>query len=245
MPEISIKAETIFRLGGFNITNSLLLSVVVFLSFCAIAIKYNLDSRSSSKGTLFYFINFVLKSIYGLFESVLKEKTEYFFPLLGSFLLFILFQNWFGLLPGVGSLLIKIHENGKIIHAPILRSNNADLNATLSLGFISVLLIQIFGIKYLGLKGYLQKFINFKNPIAFFTGILEIISEFSKVISFSFRLFGNIFAGEVLLAIMAFLIPILASFPFLLLEVFVGFIQALVFSMLTAVFLSVAITKDH
>lgn len=237
MPEISIKAEKIFELAGVEITNSLLLSVVVFVIFIFIAIKYFIDSRKKGRTTFFYFVNFLLKSLYQLFQSILKEKVDYFFPLLGSFFLFILFQNWFGLLPGVGSILIN--------HLPLLRGGNADLNTTLSLALLSVILTQIFGIRYLGLKEYISKFINFANPITFFTGILEIISELSKIISFSFRLFGNIFAGEVLLTIMAFLVPILASFPFLLLEVFVGLIQALVFSMLTAVFLNLAISKNH
>lgn len=128
---------------------------------------------------------------------------------------------------------------------PILRGNNADLNTTMGLALISVFLIQVYSIKYLGIKGYLQKFFNFTNPILFFVGILDIISEISKVISFSFRLFGNIFAGEVLMTIIAFLIPILASFPFLLFEFFVGLIQAMVFSMLTAVFINGAIQKHH
>lgn len=237
MPEISIKAEKIFEIFGVEITNSLLLSLIVFLVFTLLAIKYYLDSKKTKKTTYYYLINFILKNIYQLFQSILNEKTEYFFPLLASFFIFILLQNWFGLLPGVGSILIN--------HVPLLRGGNADLNTTLSLALLSVILTQVFGIKYLGFKKYMSRFINFANPIAFFTGILEIISEFSKIISFSFRLFGNIFAGEVLLTIMAFLIPILASFPFLLLEVFVGFIQALVFSMLTAVFLSLAISKEH
>jgi F-type H+-transporting ATPase subunit a len=237
MPEISIKAEKIFELFGVEITNSLLLSVAVIFVFTLIAIKYFLDSYQKGKTTFFYFVNFLLKSLYQLFQSILKEKIDYFFPLLGSFFLFILFQNWFGLLPGVGSVLIN--------HLPLLRGGNADLNTTLSLALLSVVLTQIFGIKYLGWRAYLGKFINFANPITFFTGVLEIISELSKIISFSFRLFGNIFAGEVLLTIMAFLVPILASFPFLLLEVFVGLIQALVFSMLTAVFLNLAISKQH
>ncbi len=237
MPEISIKAETVFRNFGIQITNTLLLSTVVFIFFTIFAVLYYRAAQMPKKGTFFYFVNFLLKSIYQLFKSVLKDKTDYFYPILASFFLFIIFQNWFGLLPGVGSILYN--------HAPLLRGNEADLNSTISLALISVILIQIFGIKFLGFRGYISKFINFKNPISFFTGILEIISEFSKVISFSFRLFGNIFAGEVLLTIMAFLVPILASFPFLLLEIFVGFIQALVFSMLTAVFVNVAITKNH
>ena len=245
MPEISIKAEPIFHLYGFVITNSLLLSVAVFFTFMILALIYSNESKKSKKNRYYYFVNFILKNIYELFQAILKDKTEYFFPILGSFMIFILFQNWFGLLPGVGSILIGVAEGHEVHTVPLLRANNADLNATLSLGIISVLLTQIFGIKFLGFKTYIKKFINFSNPISFFTGILEIISEFSKVISFSFRLFGNIFAGEVLLAIIAFLIPILASFPFLLLELFVGLVQALVFSMLSAVFLSVAISKEH
>ena len=106
-------------------------------------------------------------------------------------------------------------------------------------------MIQVFGIKFLGFKDYIKKYINLTNPINFVLGILEIVSELSKILSFSFRLFGNIFAGEVLLTIVAFLVPVLASFPFIMLEIFVGFIQALVFSMLTAVFISGAIAKHH
>lgn len=237
MPEISIRAETIFNLFDVQITNSLILSIGVFIIFTVGGVAYSRSAQSIKKNKFYYFVNFILKALYQLFASAMKEKTDYFFPLLASFFVYILLQNWFGLLPGVGSILIN--------HTPLLRGNNADLNATLSLAMLSVLITQIYGIRYLGLKTYLIKFINFKNPIAFFTGILELISEFSKVISFSFRLFGNIFAGEVLLTIMAFLVPILVSFPFLLLEVFVGFIQALVFSMLSTVFLSLAISKEH
>ncbi len=236
MPEISIKAETVFTFFNIPITNSLLLSLAVFLAFTLIAIVYYRTSFNSKKSRFYYFVNFLLKAIYQLFQSILKDKVDYFFPIIASFFIFILFQNWFGLLPGVGSILIN--------HKPLLRGDNADLNTTLSLAMISVVLIQIFGIKFLGFKAYIGKFITVKNPIAFFTGILEIVSEISKIISFAFRLFGNIFAGEVLLTIMAFLVPVLASFPFLLLEIFVGLIQALVFSMLTAVFISVAIQKE-
>ena len=154
-------------------------------------------------------------------------------------------KNWFGLLPGVGSFLIKVVEEHGEVFIPLLRGNNADLNTTLALAIISVVSIQFFSIKYLGIKKYLHKFFNFSDPISFFVGILDILSEFSKVLSFAFRLFGNIFAGEVLLTIVAFLVPVLASFPFIGLEIFVGFVQALVFSMLTAVFISGAIVEHH
>jgi len=104
--------------------------------------------------------------------------------------------------------------------------------------------MQYFGFKTLGLH-YGGRFVNVKNPIMFFVGLLEVISDASKVISFAFRLFGNIFAGEVLLAVMAFLMPFIAPMPFLMLELFVGFIQALVFSTLTAVFINVALAHEE
>jgi len=245
MPEISIKPETVFYLFDFPITNSLLTAVIVVILFFFVALKYYYQATSGKKTGFYYFFQFIINSIYSLFESVLGEKTSVFFPLLFSFFMFIILQNWFGLLPGVGSILITVHEHKETLYLPLLRGGNADLNTTFVLATISVVMIQVFGIKFLGFKGYLKKFINLTNPINFFLGILEILSEFSKILSFSFRLFGNVFAGEVLLTIVAFLVPVLASFPFVILEIFVGFIQALVFSMLTAVFISGAVSAHH
>jgi F-type H+-transporting ATPase subunit a len=144
---------------------------------------------------------------------------------------------------------------------PMFRAATTDLNVTLALAFVSVLLTQYFGIKALGVS-YLGKFIAvggivkaFTKPglgcggrlatfgmglIDLFIGVVETISEIGKIVSFSFRLFGNIFAGEVLLAVMAFLVPYLISIPFYGLEIFVGFVQALVFMMLTVAFFVVA-----
>lgn len=129
------------------------------------------------------------------------------------------------------------HKSGKF--TPLFRSGSADLNMTIALALISVIVTQIVGFKALGI-GYLKKFFNFKNPIAFFVGILELISEFAKIISFSFRLFGNMFAGEVLLAVMLMLVPYFAPIPFYGLEVFVAVVQAFVFAMLTLVFIKLA-----
>jgi len=245
MPHISIKAEVIFHIFGLAVTNSMIASFIVFLLTILICLYYKHQSTLSRKGNFYYLIKFFVKSIYDLFYSVLGDKINVFFPLLFAFFLYILLENWFGLLPGVGSILIKVKEEGEEIFVPLLRGNNADLNTTLALAIISVLSIQFFSIKFLGIKKYLHKFFNFSDPIMFFVGILDILSEFSKILSFAFRLFGNIFAGEVLLTIVAFLVPVLASFPFIALEIFVGFVQALVFSMLTAVFLSNAVVEHH
>lgn len=240
-PHISIKAEPLLHLGGFPLTNSLLTALIVTGLFFFVAYFYNEQSKKSKKNLLFYLIHFLVKSVYQFMSSVTGDKIMVFFPWLGAFFFFILFQNWFGLLPGVGSVMVKLHEHA----VPLLRANTADLNTTIGLALIATVLIQFYGIKFLGAKEYLSKFINLRSPLDFVLGILEIASEFSRILSFSFRLYGNIFAGEVLLAIMAFLIPVLVSFPFLIMEVFVGLIQALVFSMLTAVFLNMATTKHH
>jgi len=137
----------------------------------------------------------------------------------------------------------EVTKEHEIESAPLFRASTADINTTLSLAIASLFLTQLFGIKYLKFS-YFKKFINFSSPIMFFVGILELISEFAKIISFAFRLFGNIFAGEVLLVVMAFLFPVILPMPFYGLEIFVGFIQALVFSMLTLVFFNMA-TISH
>jgi F-type H+-transporting ATPase subunit a len=126
---------------------------------------------------------------------------------------------------------------------PYFRAGTADLNTTIALALISVIATQVIGFKYLGLH-YMNKYINFKSPIDAFVGLLEAVSEISKIISFAFRLFGNIFAGEVLLAVIYFLLPILVPIPFLGLEIFVGTIQALVFTTLSLVFMNLA-TQGH
>jgi F-type H+-transporting ATPase subunit a len=127
---------------------------------------------------------------------------------------------------------------------PLLRGPTADLNTTLALALVSVLAIQYYGFTVIGPK-YGARFIDLRSPIFFFVGVLEILSDVSKILSFAFRLFGNIFAGEVLLAVMAFLMPFIVPLPFLTLELFVGFVQALVFSMLTAVFISVSLSHGE
>ena len=186
----------------------------------------------------------VVGGLFSLFESITGNKTKKFFPFLATLFLLILFLNWTGLLPGVGTIGLKEAEHGSEVFIPLFRAGSADLNTTLAFAIVTVLVIQYFGIKTLG-KEYLGRFFNFKNPIMFFVGFLELISEGTKIISFAFRLFGNIFAGEVLLTVIAFLIPLIVPLPFLAMELFVGLIQALVFSMLAAVFLNQATTSHE
>ena len=244
-PHISIKAEPLFNIAGFHITNSLFSSIIVTILFLLLALNYSTEVQKERKNGLFYFTHFILLQIYNLFNSVVGSKISVFFPWLGAFFLYILFENWFGLLPGAGSILLRVKEAEGFGYAPLLRANTADLNTTLVLGIVAIVLVQYYGIKYVGFTGYIKKYINFSGPMAFILGILEIVSEISRIISFSFRLYGNIFAGEVLLVIISFLVPVLASFPFLVMEIFVGLIQALVFSMLTSVFFDLATVKHH
>ncbi|MFN8638254.1 MAG: F0F1 ATP synthase subunit A [Dehalococcoidia bacterium] len=133
------------------------------------------------------------------------------------------------------------------ILAPFLRSVNTDVNTPLAIAIFSFIFVELWGFQALG-PGYLKKFFNFSSPINIFVGLLELVSEFSRLISFTFRLFGNVFAGEVLLTMMGFLVPLVLIDVFYGLELFVGAIQAFVFAMLTLVFAQSAVAHhgdDH
>ena len=239
---ISLTAEKLFNIGEFFwVTNSLLTSwiaIAVLLLFSLLSTR----KMSIIPGKLQQIAEIIIDGIYTFFTTILGVHVKTFFPLIATLFLYIITLNWLGLLPGVGTIGLKLIEEGHEKFVPLFRAGTADFNTTLGLALISMVIIQITGFKTLGIS-YLKKFFSFGNPINFFVGILELISEFSKILSFAFRLFGNIFAGEVLLTVIAFLIPILAPVPFMGLELFVGFIQALVFSMLTGIFLSLATSK--
>ncbi|MCX7996780.1 MAG: F0F1 ATP synthase subunit A [Patescibacteria group bacterium] len=274
-PHVVLKGETVVSIYGFNVTNSLISSLIVTAFFAIIAYAYYSESQKKEKSVFFYTIHGVISALYALFESILKKNVKIFFPLLSSFFFFIILNNWFGLFPLVNSYYVtpitigaeapKMQTNGstekpekakettshsaktnsekessdsdKPHKVPLLRGATADLNTTIALALISVVLTQIFGFRFIGAAEHLKKYAS---PI----GILEGFSEISRLLSFSFRLFGNIFAGEVMIGVIAFLAFFLTP-PFFLLEVFVGFIQAVVFSMLTAVFINMAIQKHH
>jgi len=236
---ISIKAETLFQVGGLNITNALFTTWVTMLVLIIVAfiVKTNLKAVPSKlQSILEATLEFLLNIIDVVTGS--REISKKFFPLLVTLFLFIVTANWLALLPGFGSIVFK-HGNEVV---PLFRGANADLNTTIALALIASVAIQVTGFKYQGFR-YLTKFVNFHGVSAFFVGILELVSEITKPISFAFRLFGNIFAGEVLLVVVTSLIPILAPTPFIALEIFVGFIQGLVFSMLTLIFLRLTMTS--
>ncbi len=241
MLHISITAEKLFDLFGLPVTNTLLTSWVVVIVLISLAIFVG-KKIQNIPGTLQNAIELMLEKMLDFFETVAgsREKAEKFFPLVATIFIFVLTANWIGIVPGVGS--IGITEGKEFI--PLFRSVNSDVSMTLTLALIAVIFAHIFGIIAIGLRGHVSKFINFSGPIAFFTGILELIGEIARVVSFSFRLFGNVFAGEVLLAIIGSLLPYIAPIPFLGMELFVGFIQALIFATLTMLILS-TFTERH
>lgn len=242
---VSISAEPIFHLGNIEVTNSMLTGVAVSLFLAGFAYWFSkkVQEKKPPKG-IQNIVEMVIEALYNLMISIAGEKkARAFFPVIATLFLYILFSNWIELLPGVGTIGLLSQHGGEETFAPFVRPPTADLNATLGLALFSVIGSQVVGFKYLKSE-YLKRFFNFTNPMKFVLGLLELTSEISRIISFAFRLFGNIFAGEVLLAVSLTLLPFLAPIPFLGLEIFVGAIQAMVFAVLTLVFWNMA-TVPH
>lgn len=242
MEEISLKAEQLFHMGNFYFTNGLLTTFVV--SLILISLVFLLRSKIKLvPGAIQGTIEMGMEALLNLMESTLgsMQKAEKYFPLVATIFIFILFSNLLGIFPGVGSLTFQNEHH----IVPLFRSPAADLNFTLAFAVISVIVTNIIGMMAVGTFKHIGKFINFSNPINFFIGILEMISEFAKIISLSFRLFGNVFAGEVLLTIVSFLVPYIIPLPFLMLEVFVGTIQAFIFATITLVSISLHTTAHE
>ncbi len=242
---ISISAEPIAHFFGLTITNSLFTSWIVtaILVICALSFSRIIKSKGAP-GRLQSFVEMIVEGLFGMVESIAgAAKAKVFFPMVATLFVFIIFSNWSGLLPGAGTIGFREELHGAEVFIPYWRAPTSDVNTTLALGLITMVMVQVYGVKYLGFK-YFKKFFDFSNPINFFVGLLELISDVSKIISFTFRLFGNVIAGEILLMVMAMLVPVLGPTPFIALEIFVGFIQALVFMMLASVFINMA-TLGH
>lgn len=243
MAAVSLAPEVIFSVQGIKLTNSLLATFLVdiFLLFGVFKIKNNL---SPIPGKLQVIVESAFSYFYSLTEDISGKFVDIIFPWFASFFIFIFFSNIIGLLPGFGTVGFFEHGEEGEIFVPLLRATTSDFNATFALAIISLVATHFLSIKYNGLIPYLKRFFSL-NPIFLFVGILELISEFTKVISLSFRLFGNIYAGEVVLRTISSLAAFVAPIPFLLLESIVALVQALVFSMLTMVFMTIMITPHH
>lgn len=240
---IVLKAEPVFTIGPVTVTNSMILGWVATTAILALLISAARRTRVNPQSKFALVIESLMEFLVKTIEDVTHDRAKAlrFAPLIICLFIFILLNNWFGLLPGVGT--ITVDHDG--VAAPVFRAFTADLNGTLALAAVTIILVQIYAIRELGVAGHLKHYFSNQpwNPINLFVGILEVIGEFTKVLSLSLRLFGNIFAGEVLLiviaAISSYFSP-LATLPFIFMELFVGFIQAFVFTMLTIVYLAVA-----
>lgn len=240
--EIELAAETVGKLGFLPITNTLLVTIATTLILSTLAIFSTRKVVLTPSG-MQNFLEMVLESAYGMVEEIAHSKARIFFPWVMTFFLFIITANWLGLLPGFGTIGFYESHSGKEVFIPLLRSINADLNTTLSLALVSVVATHFFSIQALGIWDYLKKWFS-ANPIFLFVGLLELVGEVTKLISLSFRLFGNIFAGEIVLATIAGIFAFVVPLPFYFLEIIVGFVQAAVFMMLTLTFM-VLLCEKH
>lgn len=266
LPGIVIQPDILFTIPGINlpVTNTLLctwlvIALLILLSWLGTR-KKDLVPRGFQN-----FAEWGVESLLNLVEGVSgKEKGRKFFPLVATLFLFILFANLVDVLPGVDTIgtvngtvanphtlwifnFLAGNDTGAIV--PWFRPPTTDLNLTFAMALIVVIVCQVFGFMTLGAGEHLSKYFKVKElftkpagAIEFFVGIVELITEISRVLSFAFRLFGNIFAGSAVLAVFGFLTLGIGNVIFIPLELFVAFVQALVFGLLTLVFLEMATT---
>jgi F-type H+-transporting ATPase subunit a len=262
-PHPELPAETVFHIFGFPITNSIITAwiTITFL----VALSYAVTRRMKLvPGRLQAAFEFLLGWLFDLCRSVAGEKNgRRFFPMVATIFLFVAFNAWLALLPGYGSITVNTAEGE--VH--LLRAANTDINMPLALALVSFVFVEITGLRTLGIR-YLGKFFNFRElrsglsqvfrgkvkdgamglfggGINLFAGLMEGLTEFIRIISLTFRLFGNMTAGEILLLVAAFLVPWLFAIPFYGLELLIGFIQALIFAGLTLIFLTLAVTSHE
>jgi len=258
-PSIHLPADVVFYLFGFPITNSTIGAWFTMIVLIAISVAVTRRMKIVP-GRLQAFFEAGVGWVYNFCQNVAGEKNgRKFFPLVATIFLFVAFNSWLSLLPGFGSIEI-LNAEGHHVH--LLRGANTDVNVPLALALVSFVFVEFFGLRTLGMR-YVGKFINlgpflrslgaifkgklrlndlFIGAIGIVVGLLEALSEFIRIVSFTFRLFGNMTAGEILLLIAAFLIPWVFAIPFYGLELLVGFVQALIFAGLTLVFLTVAVS---
>ena len=256
----ALAAEPLFHVGDFSFTNSMLNASISVVFFVVLALVSRRRKGLVPKGihnVIEALVEFVRSEIQKVTED--ERKTRLFLPLVATIFFFVLVNNWMGLIPGTGTIGVYGNVHGELGLIPLLRPATADLNLTLAIAAISVGATHFFGMRELGVVDHVSKFFNFKGiivsvkkgPMAvvislieFGVGLIELVGEFAKTLSLSLRLFGNVFAGEILLTVMLSLFSYVLPVPFMFLEILVGVIQATVFAMLTLAFLVVA-TMHH
>lgn len=237
---VALAAEKLGIFFGIPFTNTLLTAWIVVGLLIIIGVVAGARIKlipSRIQALLEMLFEFVYDYITETLGS--REMARKFFPLLMTVFIFVLFLNWFEFLPGVGSITYD--------HAPLFRGANTDLTVPLMLALVSFFVIELTGILTIGIWKYGSKFIQnpLKSPIAFAIGLIELIGELVRVVSLSFRLFGNILAGAVIISVATFFAPYGAPGVLMLFEVFIGFLQAAIFSLLTLFFIKLAIEEPH
>ncbi|MDR2708509.1 MAG: F0F1 ATP synthase subunit A [Elusimicrobiota bacterium] len=233
---MSIAPDILFEVAGFPVTNTVIATLITDLILILIVIFVNKTIALKPQG-LQNIVEAGVDYFHGLVSEIAEKKTNFIFPWVMSFFLFIVISNLVAQFPGFESI--------RFSESPFLRAATSDLNTTLALATVSIIASNALAIKHIGIKEYLKKFISFKMfPIFMFVGILEFANELTKFISFSFRLLGNIYAGERTLGEMYNLLPIGLPLPFMALELMVAIIQALVFAMLTMAFMHILSDKS-
>jgi len=243
-PIIHITSEPLFTLHGITITNSILFAWICSVVITLMLIVVTQLARLRPRAGFIQYIEIVTDFIVDLVESALgdREKALYYAPYFVAMFFFIVFNNFFGLLPGVGEALT--YHN-----LPLFRAFTADLNGTLAVAVVAMILVEYFAIRESGPVKHLKHFFNgsFKNPMTWLLGIFEIFSELTRVLSLALRLFLNIAIGEIIIAVFAYLghaVAPITALPFVTLELLVCLLQAYIFVMLTVMYLSVAIHHE-
>ncbi len=254
LPQIEVNPDVLFRLFGFPFTNTLFTAWLSIIIVLTIGFAGTRKMKIVPQGMQNFF-EWAMGMLLDFCEEIAGKKWgRRFLPFVATIFLYVLFANWASLIPGVesfGTPKAGVHpvagifltgaDSNKLV--PWFRPASTDLNFTLAIALISVIVTQIYGFRTLGAGQHIGKYITLREfPFGLIVGFFEIIAEFARIISFSFRLFGNVFAGDVLLLVLATLVPAAGATIFYPLELFVGFIQAFVFSALTLVFLSLAVT---
>lgn len=245
-PHISLAAEEVFRLGPVSVTNSLLLGAAGIIVTVALLWYVARQLQAGKRNFLTGIVQWAFEGFYNQAVDIIgdRDTARRIFPLAITMFFVIVVTYWFSVLPGVGA----ITWDG----VPVFRALPADLNFTFALAIITIVASQVYAVRKHGFFGNVGRYLKnpFKDPISAFEGILEFVGEFSRLVALSFRLFGNAFAGEVLLLLIALLTGYAASvvLPFFMaFELFIGFIQAYVFFVLTLIFTSLAVQThgDH
>ncbi len=235
--DISLAPNILFNLGSLPVTNTLFWSFILSVALIVVTL-YMRYSLKRIPGRWQSILEILVEEGLNFVESIIgsRKKAKKVFPLVFTMFIFIVFANLLTFIPGQSALSIHT-QSGDV--APF-RAIMSDYGMVFVLTMISIITAQVVAIITHGPFGYLSKFINLKSPLAFVLGLMDLIGEVAKILSLSFRLFGNIFAGEVLGSVMLFLAPFFIPLPFALLGLITAIIQAFVFSLLTLIFISMA-----